>query len=223
MRHVLPGFFFLALMLGAGAGAAPTVDKLPPEAGLVRVPSPTFDELYRRPGAELSAYRRVLIEAVPAQFDAGWLRRMNDSRGVTRWIEPADADEILGRMSRAMRDAMRQALVARGYEAVDEATPGTLRLSPAIERLFVNAPFVPGPGIDIGIVHRDAGEATMRLDIVDAVTGTRLARIVDRDTARTIGGYEKATSVSNLFWFEAMFRRWADDCAREIVALAAPH
>lgn len=216
MRRRLSGSLLIAL-LAAGFPAAPLA-AAPSEPGLVRLPSRTFDELYRLAGPDLTAYRQVVLDAPRVEFAKDWLRRMNDSRGVTRRIEPADAAQIADRMATAMHDAIRRALVAQGYEMVDSPAAGVLRLSPAIVDLYVNAPFVPGPAIDVGIVHQDAGEATMRLEISDSATGAVLARIVDREVARTIGGYEKATSVSNLFWFEGTFRRWADDCVREIRA-----
>lgn len=216
MRRKLRGgllIAFLAAVVQAVPSAAGT-----PEPGLVRAPSRTFDELYRRVGPDLTAYRQVVLDAPRVEFTKDWLQRMNESRGVTRRVESADAAEIADRMAIAVSEAIRQALAAQGYEIVAAAAVGVLRLSPSVTDLYVNAPYVPAPGIDVGIVHQDAGEATMRLEISDAATGAVLARIVDRDAARTVGGYERATSVSNLFWFEGMFRRWADDCVREIRA-----
>jgi hypothetical protein len=177
-----------------------------------------FDELHRQVGQDLAAYREIVLDAPRVEFAKDWLGRMNESRGVTRRIEPAEAAQIADQMAMALSKAVRQSLAAQGYGIATAATAGALRLSPSIVDLYVNAPYVPAPGIDVGIVHQDAGEATMRLEISDAATGAVLARIVDREVARTVGRYERATGVSNLFWFEAMFRRWADDCVREIRA-----
>jgi hypothetical protein len=206
-------------LIGVGAAAAAA----PPESGLVAVPSTTFDEFYRRPGIDLAAYRRVVIEAPTVEFAKDWLKRMNESRSVTRPVSTADADEIRRRMADGLQLVLKQSLAAHGFEISDSGGPGVLRLAPSISDLFVYAPFAPGPGIDVGVVHREAGQATLRLDFRDAVTGALLARIVDRDVARTVGGFDQATSVSNLFWFEGMFRRWADDCARAIGVGAVPH
>ena len=202
----------LAAAVQAAEGATPL------EPDLVRVPSRTLDEVYWRAGSDVAAHRRVVLDAPRVEFTKDWLKRMNESRGVARRIDPADAGQIADGMALAMREAVMQALLEQGYEIVTVAAPGVLRLSPSIVDLYVNAPYVPMPGIDVGIVHQDAGEATMRLEVRDAATGTMLTRIVDRDVALTIGGYEQATSVSNLFWFEGMFRRWAGDCVRQIRA-----
>jgi hypothetical protein len=210
----------LAALLAAAASAADPSGNAAGEAGLARVPSRAFDEVYRRPDADLSGYKRIVIDAPSVEFRADWLRRMNESRGVARRIEPADARDIAEQLGDRLRSELTQALRAQGYEIVPAASPGVLRLSPAIVDLYVNAPFVPAPGIDVGLVRREAGEATMRLEIRDAATGTLLARMADHDDAQTVGGFERATNVSNLFWFEGLFGRWANDCVRELRAAA---
>ncbi len=214
MRRSLSGCILIAI-LAVGFQAAPFA-AAPPGADLARVPSRSFDELYRAVSPDFADYRQVVLDAPRIEFARDWLRQMNESRGVSRRIEPADAAQIADRMAIAMQEAIRQALAAQGYRIVTAAAPGVLRLSPSVVDLHVNAPFMPAPGIDVGIVHQEAGQATMRLEIFDAATGALLARIVDRDVARTVGGYERATSVSNEFWFEGLFRRWAGDCVREM-------
>jgi hypothetical protein len=216
MRRSISKCIWIAF-LGAVFQAAPSAAaSLDPD--LVRVPSRVFDELHRQVGPDLAGYRQVLLDPPRVEFAKDWLKRVNESRGVSRRIEPADAAQIADQMAMALSEAVRQSLAAQGYGIATAATAGVLRLSPSIVDLYVNAPYVPTPGIDVGIVHQDAGEATMRLEISDATTGVVLARIVDREVARTVGRYERATGVSNLFWFEAVFRRWADDCGREIRA-----
>src|SRR6266704_1863612 len=52
----------------------------------------------------------------------------------------------------------------------------------------------------------------------DAVTGTLLARVVHLGIAREISRLDRASDVSNRFWFETLFRRWASDCIAEFEA-----
>ena len=96
-----------------------------------------------------------------------------------------------------------------------------LRLTPSVTDLYVNGPDVPAPGIQRTFV-RDAGKATLGLEVRDAVTGTLLARVVDRDTAREIRLNNRATSVSNQFWFDALFRQWAANCADDLEKARLP-
>ena len=90
-----------------------------------------------------------------------------------------------------------------------------LRLSPAAVDLFVNTLDAQPPGINKTFT-RDAGQATLVLEARDSVTGTLLGRAVDRRKAEeTRNTPTRATGVSNSFWFDTMFRRWAANCVKE--------
>ena len=104
---------------------------------------------------------------------------------------------------------------AHGYEVATAPAEGVLRLTPSVTDLDVNGPDVPAPGMQRTFV-RDGGMATLSLEVRDAATGTLLARMVDRGTAREIRLNNRATSVSNQFWFDALFRQWAAKCADDI-------
>jgi hypothetical protein len=186
--------------------------------GLVQVQSRALSEIYLRPGTEVSGYRRILIDPPRAELQKDWLKRMNATRDVTRWLSRDDAQRITDEAAAAMRTAVAQAFKARGYETVTEPGPGVLRLSPSVAALFVNAPDVASPGIQRGFTHDDAGTGTLILEARDAVTGTLLGRVVDRGTASEVRHFNRATDVSNQFWFEAMFRQWATNCAKELQA-----
>jgi hypothetical protein len=137
---------------------------------------------------------------------------------VSRWLVPSDAQRITDAAAGAMQIAVAQAFTAKGYETVAEPGPGVLRLSPRVADLYVNAPDTYDPGIQIGVTHDDAGTATMVLEARDAVTGTLLGRVVDHGTASEVRRFNRATTVSNNFWFEAVFRQWAQNCAKELEA-----
>jgi hypothetical protein len=115
-------------------------------------------------------------------------------------------------MARALSEALR----AQGYEVVAAPGLGVLRLSPAATDVFVDAPYVPAPGIQVGIVHDSAGKATMRLDVREPRDGAVAMRIAERGQARTLDRFAAVNSVSNLFWFEAMFSAWARECVTEL-------
>ena len=127
---------------------------------------------------------------------------------------PEDAQRIIDEAAVSLSTVVAETFKSRGYEIAAAPGEGVLRLYPSVTDLYVNAPDVPTPGIQVAIV-RDGGLATLRLDVRDAVTGVLLARVVDRDMAREIRLNNRANSVSNLFWFEALLRQWAADCAME--------
>ena len=59
------------------------------------------------------------------------------------------------------------------------------------------------------------------LEARDSVSGTLLGRVVDHRTAREgtkgtqLSDVRRTTTVSNNFWFDTAFRRWAATCVKE--------
>ena len=212
----LKALFLAAAVTGTALAATPPTADPAASEGLQKVQSRTLDELYLRPDTALASYRKILVDPPRAELQKGWLKHINSQRDVTRWLVPSDAQRITDAAAGAMQVAVAQAFTANGYEAVSEAGPGVLRLSPRVADLFVNAPDTYSPGIQVGITHDDAGTATMVLEARDAVSGALLGRVVDHGTASQVRRFSQATTVSNDFWFEAVFRQWAQNCAKEL-------
>jgi hypothetical protein len=216
---ILRAFFIpCAAVLGAAACAAQP--QAPSEAvreGLVAVQSRNLDELYLRPNADLAAYRKVLIDPVRAEIRSDWLKNLNYTRNVSRWVRPDDAQRIAKDTAATLESTLAETYKARGYEIAAAPEPGVLRLSASIADLYVNAPDRFSPWT-VKTFTRDAGQATLLLEARDAVSGTLLARVVHHGIAREISRLNTAGDVSNRFWFEALFRRWTADCIAEFEA-----
>jgi hypothetical protein len=166
-----------------------------------------LDKLYVRPNADLARYQAVLIDPVTVEFSKDWNRSVNDPRYTTR-IRPEDAQRIADQTTGSVGDILAAALTQRGYQIVTAPGPGVLRLSPHVTDLYVNAPDVFPPGVTRSFA-RDAGEATVTLEARDATNGTLVAVISDHATAQDMLRLSRATDVSNAFWFEGMFKRFA--------------
>ena len=212
--------FALAVAALAGAGHAGAATPAASD-GLVAVASASLDEFYLRRDVSLSAYRRIIVDHGQASMRSGWLKYMNGTRDLSRWLVPEDAQRITDDVASSLDSVVAEAFKAQGYEIVAVPGTGVLRLSPSVTDLFVNAPDTYSPGIDRSFV-KDTGDATLRLDVRDAVTGTLLGRVVDRRTAHEARRVNNATNVSNLFWFDALYREFATNCARELVTAQGP-
>lgn len=221
MSHLTVCLLCVASFVSFASAAPPDAAVPATSDGLVAVKSRTFDELYVRPNSDLSAYRRIIVDPAHAALRKNWLKDMNSQRDVQRWLRPDDALRITDEAASSLRMVVTDTFRARGYEIATAPGEGVLRLTPSVTDLYVNAPDVPSPGIQRAFV-RDAGDATLGLDVRDAVSGTLLARVADRDTARELRLNNRATSVSNLFWFEALFRQWAANCADELEKARTP-
>lgn len=191
----------MVLAMPASVAAPPGYD------GLVSVQSRNLDQLYVRPNADMARYQKVMIDPVTVEFSKEWDKSVNDTRYVTR-VRPEDArriaEETTGNVGGILADALR----TRGYEIVTAPGPGVLRLSPHVTELYVNAPDIFPPGKTRSLT-RDAGAATVTLEARDASSGTLLAVVADRGTAQQMLRLSRATNVTNSFWFDDMFRRFA--------------
>jgi hypothetical protein len=191
----------MVLAMPASVAAPPAYD------GLVAVQARNLDQLYVRPSADMARYQKVMIDQVTVEFSKEWDKNVNDTRYVTR-VRPDDArriaDETTGNVGGILADALR----TRGYEIVTAPGPDVLRLSPHVTELYVNAPDIFPPGKTRSLT-REAGEARVTLEARDASSGTLLAVVVDRGTAQQMLRLSRATNVTNSFWFDDMFRRFA--------------
>ena len=175
--------------------------------GLVAVQPRNVDQLYVRPNVEMARYQKVMIDPVTVEFSKEWDKSVNDTRYVTR-VRPDDARRIAKETTSNLGGILADTLRTRGYEIVAAPGPGVLRISPYVTELYVNAPDIFPPGKTRSLT-REAGSATVTLEVRDAGTGTLLAVVADRGTAQQMLRLSRATSVTNNFWFDDMFRRFA--------------
>jgi len=202
---------------GTALAAEPQAASRARDEGLVALQSWNLDELYLRPNAELAGYRKVLIDPVRAEVSSDWLKNLNYTRNVSRWVGPDDAKRMAAEAAASLESILAETFKARGYEITTVPEPGVLRLSPSIADLYVNAPDRYSPW-NIKTFTRDAGQATLVLEARDAVSGAVLARVLHHGTAREISRINPASDVSNRFWFDTLFKRWASDCITEFEA-----
>src|SRR5256712_10391810 len=188
----------VAALGGAACAAEPQAASEAVREGLVAMQSRNLDELYLRPNADLAAYRKVLIDPVPAEIRGDWLKNLNYTRNVSRWVGPEDAQRIAADMASTLESTIAETYKARGYEIAAAPEPGVLRLSASIADLYVNAPDRFSPWT-VKTFTRDAGEATLRLEARDAVSGTLLARVVHPGIAHEISRLNRSGDICNRF------------------------
>ena len=208
-------FSIVSLAGTAFAAAGPTAPVVMHD-GLVPVQSRNLDKVYVHPDANLAEYRKVMIDPVKVEFSKEWYGSVNDPRYVAR-IRPEDARRIADETTSNAGNIVADAFKARGYEIATAPGAGVLRLSPRVTELYVNAPDVFPPGVTRSFA-RDAGEATLVLEARDSVSGTLLAVIVDHGTAQDMMRITRATNVSNTFWFDGLYKRWATNSVAELAA-----
>lgn len=192
MRKLLP------LVLAAGAlvltGCAST-EAVTEWDGLVRQPNTRLHAVFVKPDAQIVAYRSVMLDPVQVSFDSNW----DPNRGTRSMSARLNADDIAAiksDLSDLFRQIFRDELARGGYQLVDQPGPETLRVTPAIINLFINAPDTSAPG-RTRTYTADSGRMTLVVELRDSETGTLLARAVDTQTGRGAGMWTITNRVTN--------------------------
>lgn len=215
-------FAVSVLVFSSVAAAVPGTTPAASPDGLVAVDSRQLDQVYLRPAANWTGYRKVMIDPVQVTMKRNWLRDQNSSRDLSRRLTPDIVDAIVAQAKASMTDQVTATFVAKGYEITTVAGPGVMRLTPAVTDLDVYEPDATSSRPDALFTRDTAGMATLSLEARDAVTGALLGVVVDRGTATHVQTFSRATKTSNQFWFDAMFRQWATFCVAELQAPRLP-
>lgn len=199
----------LVAMLVAGAAHAQSKDQLDKAMsydGLEPVKVKGISLAYRRPGATLAGYKRVQIDPVEVRFSKDW----KPTRTGSRLALPAeDRERIRTDLAKLVQEQFVKALQAKGaYPVVSETGPDVLRLKIYIVNLYINAPDNPGPGVSRTFVT-SAGEMTLFMELFDSESGQILARVADRQEARSAPLMTMANSVTNIGEAEDLTAAWA--------------
>lgn len=218
LSWLLVGCIFPAVAL---AQQAPAPSGIPATTeGLVKVPSKRLGAVYLRPGADFRTYTKIMIDPVQVSFRPGWLKDINSSR-LTGRVSEQDAQQIAAAMRSGFADIFAATFKAKGYEIVNAPAPDVLRLAAEIANVYMTAPDPLGGGAGTRTYTVEAGEATLALAGRDSTTGAVLGIAVDRRTTGGAGHATLATSTSNRFEFEELFRDWSLACVRGLEQLKA--
>lgn len=175
--------------------------------GLERVERRGLDQVFVRPGTDLSQYDKVMLDPVEVSFDRSW-----DPRGSRIGLETADPQAIRKGLASLAREVFREELeAAGGYELVEEPGPDVLRVRAQIVDLYINAPDIPRASATRTYVV-NAGRMTLVAELYDSQTNALIARVVDRERGREYGINELqiANAVTNTAEARRVLREWAD-------------
>ncbi|MFC3079970.1 DUF3313 family protein [Phenylobacterium terrae] len=188
--------------------------------GLAHVESKRAAALYLLPGADFSAYTKVMLDPTEVAFQKNWLRDYNrDLVDPTNRISEAEAEKLLAAARTGFEETFRKAYSDGGFEVVTSPGPDVLRVRTAVIDLRVTAPDVNNTA-GMRVYARDAGAATVVLEARDSQSGALLGRAVDRRTAGD-GGALLRTKFSNRHDFGQLFKRWAESSVAGLNELKA--
>jgi hypothetical protein len=144
------------------------------DEGLAPVSIKGLDHVYARPGANLSEYRKVMLDPVEVSFSKSW---KPDRAGGP--ITAAERQTIREGLAKIFREELTKVLQRDGgYPVVTTAGEDVLRIRAEIRDLYINAPDFPRTG-STRVYALSAGAMRLVAELRDAPTGALIARVVD--------------------------------------------
>lgn len=191
------------LAVGTPAGSAP------PENwdGLTKVPAKRLDAVYLLPGADFRAYTKVMLDPTEVAFQKNWLRDYNQQTSFGTRMSDADAQQLLDKVRVGFEQVFQKTYSNAGYPITTTPGPDVLRVRTAVLNLSVVAPDTMSAG-RTRTFSREAGGATVVLEVRDSLTGALLGRAIDSQLVGDDGSFIR-NSVTNRSDFERVFNRWA--------------
>jgi hypothetical protein len=165
-------------------------------------PSDGVDQIYTKPGTDLSKYRRVMLDE--AQF---YLKKSAAEQG----IQASELKELSDTFHRAIFEALGNA-----FPLVSEPGDDVLRIRLAVTNIETSNPAVSGittvlpVGLAISVAKKattgsytGVGGASMEVEFLDSMTNERLAAAIDTFNGSKMSGFSKLGATKEAFEFWA--------------------
>jgi hypothetical protein len=208
MRHVHALLLIpLSAMLACATGRPSPIDEPSTLEGLQRVEVKGIDAVYRRPGANLSAYNKLLLHPVQVAFAKNWER---DQDSPFRGMSVEERLKIKQDLAEAFLRIFRKEIETEGgYQLVTEPDTDVLEFQPGIFNLYIAAPAATLKKAGRGNTYvPSAGEMTLVAEMRDSITGELQGRVYDRSQALETG-MQWATAASNSAEATRIISSWA--------------
>ncbi|MGD9160974.1 MAG: DUF3313 family protein [Desulfobacteraceae bacterium] len=179
--------------------------------GLTVMKSTRFTESQIKNGVDWSEYTKYQITPVDVSFRKNWKRDYNrDQKSLSMHVTDKDMARIKKTMGKIVLEELDKVLQKEGgLTKVDQSDSNTLLFKPGIINLDVYAPEVQNAPVISRTYIRQAGRATLFLEVHDAVSGEILARWVDTREDPDDGYFEWANRITNAERARRVIIPWA--------------
>jgi hypothetical protein len=211
------GYFIAAIIL-VGGGIAFSADEGVIKKGdmttdgLTITKSTRFTQIEIKKGITWSDYTRYRITPVEVSFRKNWQQDYNkDQMNLTQQVTEKDMTEIRESIGKITFEELDKALQKKGLlTRTDVDDSKTLLFKPKVINLDIYAPDVQGSQAGTMNYIRQAGKATLFLEVYDSVSGEILGRWVDTREDPDRGYFDWANRVTNNERMRFVIRSWAD-------------
>jgi hypothetical protein len=213
LNYIILLIFFLFLISGCATFGAGKGDAKKGEVtadGLTVVKSTRHTEKQIKDGVDWSEYTQYQITPVEVYFRKNWKRDHNrDQKTLSLQVTDEDMARIREGVGEIVYEEFDKALQEKGgLTKVNQADSNTLVFKPTIIDLDVYAPDIDSSAISHSYA-RQAGRATLFLEIHDALSEEILFRWTNTREDPDKGYFDWANRVTNLGEVKLIARTWA--------------
>jgi hypothetical protein len=210
------GYLILALLLfGAGIAFAAGKEVFKKgditTDGLTITKSTSFTQTEIKKGVTWSEYTKYRITPVEVSFRKNWQQDHNQGQvSLSQQVTEKDMAGIRESIGKIAYDELDKALQKKGnLIKTDTDDSKTLLFKPKVINLDIYAPDVQGSQYTMNYI-RQAGKATLFLEVYDAVSGEILGRWVDTREDSDRGYFDWANRITNNERMRSVISVWAN-------------
>ncbi|NLD38724.1 MAG: DUF3313 domain-containing protein [Desulfatiglans sp.] len=167
--------------------------------GLTVLKTTGFTETQIKSDVTWAEYTKYQISPVEVSFRKNWKRDYNrGQKSLAAHVMDEDMVRIKETMGKIVFEEFDKALQEKGgFKKADQADSNTLLFKPRIIDLDVYAPDVQGSSVISRSYVRQAGRATLFLEVHDAVSGEIIGRWIDTREDPDRGYFDWANRITN--------------------------
>jgi hypothetical protein len=200
-RALLAVVTAFVLSAPAWAADAPALS----DDGLAPIKVKNIDKAWKRPGASLAGYSRILIRPVSVAFSKNWNPR---DYGGTFGLKSEQVEKMRSSLGKLANDTFAKELAKGGYAVATAPGENVLDVEAQIVDLKVNGPDVDS-SMNVKTYVFSAGEMRLLVTLRDSITGTTLYRASDFKRGPDRGRLEITSDVWNRVEAELALTGWA--------------
>jgi hypothetical protein len=194
------------LLMPALAAIKPELEATRSYDGLAKINVKGIDIAYALPGANLTGYDKIRIDPVEVAFSKNWDTKLG---GGNFKLGSEESENIRAGMAKIVNEEFVKELQRKGdCKVVSETGRGVLRIRISIVNLQVSAPGARSSG-RMRIYTVSAADMTLFMELYDSESGQIIARLIDRQEARSTGMMPFSNSTVNAAEAEVIAGRWA--------------
>ncbi|MFD2167545.1 DUF3313 family protein [Thalassotalea euphylliae] len=179
-------------------------------SGMVQQKKSGSEMIYAVPETNFSKYDSVVFLPSEISFKKNWQRSINrNASSINSRVTDEKMDIMKKDMAALFEETFKEEFANKGYNVVNQLSPTTLVIRPAIADLDIAVPIVKSSFMSEQKI-RYAGSATIYLEIFDGMTKKPIARVAENRFLGEGASFNRASATQNRADAKYTLKSWAE-------------